>query len=61
VLAGDRDELIPLELSVSLYRALPHAELTICPQADHGAPMTPERAAVFAGLIRDFARRHATT
>ena len=60
VLAGDRDELIPLDLSVSLYRALPHAELAVCPQADHGAPMTPQRAAVFAGLIRDFARRHAT-
>jgi pimeloyl-ACP methyl ester carboxylesterase len=27
VLAGDRDELIPLDLSVSLYRALPDAEL----------------------------------
>lgn len=59
VLAGDRDELIPLALSVSLYRALSHGELAICPQADHLGPMTPERAIVFAGLIRDFARRHA--
>jgi pimeloyl-ACP methyl ester carboxylesterase len=60
VLAGDRDELIPLDLSTALYQALPHGELAICPQADHGGPMTPERAAVFAALIRDFARRHAT-
>lgn len=60
VLAGDRDELIPLDLSVSLYRALPDAELAICPQADHSGPMTPERDAVFAALIRDFARRHYT-
>jgi pimeloyl-ACP methyl ester carboxylesterase len=58
VLAGDRDELIPLELSVSLYRALPDAELAVCPQLSHDGP-TPERAPVLASLIRDFARRHA--
>jgi pimeloyl-ACP methyl ester carboxylesterase len=58
VLAGDRDELIPLDLSVALYRALPTAELAICPSLSHDGP-TPERATVFASLIRDFARRHA--
>jgi pimeloyl-ACP methyl ester carboxylesterase len=58
VLAGDRDELIPLDLSVSLYRALPTAELAICPSLSHDGP-TPERAPVVASLIRDFARRHA--
>jgi pimeloyl-ACP methyl ester carboxylesterase len=57
VLAGDRDELIPLDHSVSLYRALPTAELGICPSLSHDGP-TPERAPVFASLIRDFARRH---
>jgi pimeloyl-ACP methyl ester carboxylesterase len=57
VLAGDRDELIPLELMVSLYRALPEAELAVCPLLSHDGP-TPERAAVIAGLIGDFARRH---
>jgi pimeloyl-ACP methyl ester carboxylesterase len=57
VLAGDRDEFIPLDLSVSLYRALPGAELAVCPSLSHEGP-TPERAAVFADLIRDFARRH---
>ncbi len=56
VLAGDRDELIPLDLSVSLYRALPNAELAVCPSLSHDGP-TPERAAVLAGLIRDFAER----
>jgi pimeloyl-ACP methyl ester carboxylesterase len=60
VLAGDRDELIPLDLSVSLYRALPDAELAICPQLSHDGP-TPGRAPVFASLIRDFARRNAPT
>jgi pimeloyl-ACP methyl ester carboxylesterase len=58
VLAGDRDELIPVDLSVSLYRALPTAELAICPSLSHDGP-TPERAPDFASLIRDFARRHA--
>jgi pimeloyl-ACP methyl ester carboxylesterase len=58
VLAGDRDELIPLDLMVSLYRALPNAELAICLQADHYGPLTPERAGLFAGIIRDFAGRH---
>ena len=58
VLVGDRDELTTPDLMVSLYRALPNAELAICPQADHYGPGTPERAGVFAGIIRDFAGRH---
>ncbi len=58
VLAGDRDELFTLELSVSLYRALPNAELAVCPWLSHEGP-TPERAPILASLIRDFARRHA--
>jgi pimeloyl-ACP methyl ester carboxylesterase len=58
VLAGDRDELVPLDLSVSLFRDLPHAELAICPGLSHEGP-TPGRAPVLASLIRDFARRHA--
>jgi pimeloyl-ACP methyl ester carboxylesterase len=58
VLVGDRDELIPIDLAVALYRTLPNAELAICPHTEHAGP-TPERAAVFASLIRDFALRHA--
>jgi pimeloyl-ACP methyl ester carboxylesterase len=58
VLAADRDELIPVELAVSLFRALPNAELAVCPWVRH-AGLTPERAEMFAGLIRDFAQRHA--
>jgi pimeloyl-ACP methyl ester carboxylesterase len=57
VLAGDRDEFIPLDLSVSLYRALPTAELAVCPSLSHDGP-TRERAGVLASLIRDFAVRH---
>ena len=60
VLAGDRDELIPLELTMSLYQALPNAELGICPHGDHLGPMTPERAGAFAGIVGEFALRHTT-
>ena len=60
VLAGDHDELVPLDLSVSLYRALPTAELAVCPSLSHDGP-TPERAPVFASLLRDFARRNSHT
>ena len=58
VFTGDRDEQFPLDLMVSLYRALPNAELAVCPRTDHSGPMTPERAGMFAGMIRDFAARH---
>jgi pimeloyl-ACP methyl ester carboxylesterase len=58
VLAGDRDEIVPLDLSVALYRALPNAELAVCPSLSHDGP-TPDRGPVLASLIRDFVRRHA--
>lgn len=61
VLAGDRDQFIPLDLSIVLYRTLPHAELAVTPQADHGTPFTPERAPEFAGIIADFAHRHPSS
>jgi pimeloyl-ACP methyl ester carboxylesterase len=60
VLAGDQDELIPLDLAVSLHRALPTAELAVCPSLSHDGP-TPERAGVLASLIRDFAERNTQT
>jgi pimeloyl-ACP methyl ester carboxylesterase len=60
VLAADRDELISLELAVSLYRTLPNAELAVCPRLSHDGP-TPARAPLIASLIRDFARRNAQT
>jgi pimeloyl-ACP methyl ester carboxylesterase len=56
VLAGDRDEFIPLDLSISLYRALSNAELAICPSLTHDG-LTPDRAPILASLIRDFALR----
>lgn len=58
VFTGDRDDEIALDLMVSLYRALPNAELAVAPDTDHFGPMRPERASMFASMIRDFADRH---
>jgi pimeloyl-ACP methyl ester carboxylesterase len=57
VLAGDHDEFVPVELAVVLYRRLPDSELAVCPRLSHDGP-SPEHAAAFAALIRDFAHRH---
>jgi len=35
VVIGDRDQFIPVEHAVNLYRALPNAELAILPNGDH--------------------------
>ncbi|WP_458113425.1 alpha/beta hydrolase [Arthrobacter sp. R1-13] len=56
VLAGDRDELIPLELSVRLYQTLPDTELAVVPSLGHEGPSSA-RGAFLAEVIRDFARR----
>jgi pimeloyl-ACP methyl ester carboxylesterase len=57
VLIGDRDHTFPIELMVQLFRTLPNAELAVCPQANHIGPLLPERAEVFASVIRDFVNR----
>jgi pimeloyl-ACP methyl ester carboxylesterase len=49
---GDRDEFIPLEEPLALYRHIPGAELDVSPRADHSFPARqPE---VFAALLRGF-------
>jgi pimeloyl-ACP methyl ester carboxylesterase len=60
VLTGDRDDLVALDLSVQLYKTLPHAELADCPQADHFGPLMPGGAPIVAAMIRDFAGRQAS-
>src|SRR5215218_2686448 len=59
VFVGDRDEEVALDLAISLYRALPNAELAVCPNTYHSGPISSERAGMFARIIRDFAGRHA--
>jgi pimeloyl-ACP methyl ester carboxylesterase len=49
---GDRDEFIPLEEPLALYRQIPGAELDVSPHADHSFPARqPE---VFAALVCGF-------
>ena len=54
VLVGDRDEAIPVEQAVELYRALPNAELAVVPNSDHGGAIGEP----FAPLVLDFLQRH---
>jgi pimeloyl-ACP methyl ester carboxylesterase len=57
VLAGDRDELVPLELTLSLLKHLSDAELAVIAQTDHSAPLSEQRADAVAFAIGDFATR----
>ena len=52
VIAGDRDEFVPVEVAAAMYRMLPSAALAICPSANHGLPET--HSAWFAQTILDF-------
>ncbi len=49
---GDRDEIIPLEQTLGMYRALPNAQLAILPGVGHGVPS--RRPAWFNLLALDF-------
>ncbi|MFW9868568.1 MAG: alpha/beta fold hydrolase [Candidatus Thorarchaeota archaeon] len=55
ILHGDRDEVIPLEDPIRIYRMIPNSELAIVPGTDHGSCITqPER---IAGIIIDYLQR----
>jgi pimeloyl-ACP methyl ester carboxylesterase len=55
VVGGDRDQVIPVEELVRLYRALPTAELAILPGADHMRPVRDP--ACFIAAVSDFLTR----
>ncbi len=59
ILGGDRDTLIPLDATLSLYRKIPDAELAICPFTGHLD--LSSRAALLAAIISDFVDRHRET
>jgi pimeloyl-ACP methyl ester carboxylesterase len=52
---GDRDEGIPVEEAVYMYRLLPNAELAITPNAGH---FFPEPTHPFFAQLLDFLLRH---
>lgn len=57
VMCGDRDDDVPVEDAVGLYRSLRQGELAICPGADHFIPW--RRTAWFVATLREFLLRHA--
>lgn len=57
ILIGDRDEMIPLEEAVDMYRLIPNAELGIAPDSDHTFPLS--RPEVFTNLVLDFCLRQS--
>ena len=56
VVVGDRDEHVPVEEAVRLYRWLPNAELAILPGSAHMRPVFDPH--VFTCAITDFLQRH---
>ena len=52
ILIGDRDQIIPVEEAVEMYRFIPGSELAIVPNANHGLPMA--RAELFTTIVLDF-------
>lgn len=57
ILIGDRDQMVPVEEAVEIYRFLPEAELAIAPNADHSLPRM--RAELFSTLVLDFLLRQS--
>lgn len=59
VLLGDRDDFVPLEAGIELYRRLPNAECAVIPGADHSDLIfSPAKIAIAQPLILDFLLRH---
>jgi pimeloyl-ACP methyl ester carboxylesterase len=56
IMSGDRDQFIPVEDAVTMYRLIPDAELAVVPNADHALPQT--RIAVFTDIVLEFLMRH---
>jgi pimeloyl-ACP methyl ester carboxylesterase len=61
VLVGDRDEFVPVEDAVGMYRLLPHAELAVLPGSEHtDFIFPPAKVAVIRVPVLDFLLRHST-
>jgi pimeloyl-ACP methyl ester carboxylesterase len=49
---GDRDQFLPIENAIELYRLIPSAQLAVIPNADHFVTRT--RVLLFAELVKEF-------
>ena len=62
VFLGDRDDFVPVEDAVAMYRLLPNAELAIIPKAEHtDLIFTEEKVALVRPQILDFLLRHSAS
>jgi pimeloyl-ACP methyl ester carboxylesterase len=59
IIWGDRDQFLPVEQAVELYRLIPNAELAVVPNADHS--VCRAKAELFANLAREFLLRHTAS
>jgi pimeloyl-ACP methyl ester carboxylesterase len=59
IIWGDRDQFLPVEDALELYRLLPNAELAVLPNVDHSISRT--RVVQFANLTKDFLLRHTAS
>jgi pimeloyl-ACP methyl ester carboxylesterase len=57
LIGGDRDDLVPLEDLVEMYRTLPRAALWVVPGAGHLLSMETWRRAAFQEEVRRFLTR----
>ena len=59
IIWGDRDQFLPVEDALELYRLLPNAELAVLPNVDHSISRT--RVEQFANLTKDFLFCHTAS
>ncbi|MDQ3930228.1 MAG: alpha/beta hydrolase [Chloroflexota bacterium] len=59
VFVGDRDEFVPVEDAVAMYRLLPHAECVVVPGAHGDFIFSPAKVSLLQPLILDFLQRHS--
>jgi pimeloyl-ACP methyl ester carboxylesterase len=56
IVHGDRDQFFPVRIPVTMYQAIPHAELCIVPNSTHG--MLWENTALCTAVLLGFLERH---
>lgn len=59
ILIGDRDQYIPVEDAVAMYRLIPDAELAVVPNADHS--LTRTKIDMFAEIVMEFLTRNTSS
>jgi pimeloyl-ACP methyl ester carboxylesterase len=55
---GAKDDFIPVETAVALYRMIPNSDLAVLPNADHYIPRTHVKE--FSNLVLEFLKRHSS-